>query len=190
MELVDLLHSEELHIQQLGQLVKDSLAEEKMLSQQLLEMERDEKPSFHQRIADGVASFGGSWKFIIFFLGFMFLWIAYNVTRTLSPGFDPYPFILLNLILSCIAALQAPVIMMSQNRKEDKDRIRSRSDYMINLKAELEVRGLHSKVDLLISEEMKTLFQVQEKQVELLLKIQRQLDQLAARSQSHDSDQR
>lgn len=176
MELIDLLQSEELHIQQLDKLVKDSLAEEKMLSQQLVEMETEEKPSFHERLADGVASFGGSWKFIITFLSFMFLWIGFNVTRSLNQGFDPYPFILLNLILSCIAALQAPVIMMSQNRKEDKDRLRSRSDYMINLKAELEVRGLHRKVDLLISEEMKTLFQAQEKQIELLLKIESKLD--------------
>lgn len=176
MDLIDLLHSEELHVQQLDQLVKESLAEEKMLSIQLFEMEREEKPSFHQRVADGVASFGGSWKFIITFLSFMFLWIAYNTVKSADPSFDPYPFILLNLILSCIAALQAPVIMMSQNRKEDKDRLRSRSDYMINLKAELEVRGLHRKVDLLISEEMKTLFLAQEKQIELLMKIQEQLD--------------
>jgi uncharacterized membrane protein len=181
MDLTELMHSEELHIQKLDQLVKESLAEEKMLSLQLLEMEREVKPSFHQQIADGIANFGGSWKFIISFLGFMFVWISFNVNQALNHPFDPYPFILLNLILSCIAALQAPIIMMSQNRKEEKDRLRSRSDYMINLKAELEVRGIHRKIDLLITEEMKTLFLIQEKQMEMLTEIQSQLAQIKDR---------
>jgi uncharacterized membrane protein len=176
MDLVELMHSENLHVQQLDQMVKDSLDEEKMLSLRLLEVEKEEKLSFHQQIADKVASFGGSWKFILSFLGFMTLWIGFNVIWVANKGFDPYPFILLNLILSCVAALQAPIIMMSQNRKEDKDRLRSRSDYMINLKAELEVRGLHRKVDLLMAEEMKMLFQFQQKQLELLIKIQAQLE--------------
>lgn len=103
-----------------------------------------------QGISDKVARFGGSWNFIILFGIILLVWILFN---TLSPNmdeFDPYPFILMNLILSCIAAMQAPIIMMSQNRKEEKDRKRSENDYLINLKAELEVRSLHQKVDLLL----------------------------------------
>lgn len=101
-----------------------------------------------QRIADKVASFGGSWTFIISFGVFIFIWISINIFWLVNKGFDPYPFILLNLILSCIAALQAPVIMMSQNRQEEKDRDRAKKDYMINLKSELEIRTLHEKLTI------------------------------------------
>lgn len=128
------------------------------------------------QLADKVANFGGSWKFISVFGFFILLWIVANVFWLANQGFDPYPFILLNLILSCIAALQAPIIMMSQNRQEEKDRRRSRSDYMVNLKAEMEVRSLHSKIDLLISEEMRSLFKVQQAQIDLLIKIQSTLE--------------
>lgn len=176
MDLNELIASESLHIQQLDKLVKDSIAEEETLSSRLVEMEKDEYITKAQQIADHVASFGGSWTFILTFLAFIAVWIAFNTFWALNQGFDPYPFILLNLILSCIAALQAPVIMMSQNRQEEKDRRRARSDYMINLKAELEVRGLHRKIDLLLAEEMNTLFKVQQTQVELLMKIQSHLD--------------
>jgi uncharacterized membrane protein len=112
-------------------------------------LDGDEKQNltFGQRIADKVASFGGSWTFIISFGVFIFLWISLNVLWLINKGFDPYPFILLNLILSYLAALQAPVIMMSQNRQEEKDRERSKNDYMINLKSELEIRTLHEKID-------------------------------------------
>lgn len=103
-----------------------------------------------QRVADKVASFGGSWTFIISFGGFLLLWISLNMLWLSNRGFDPYPFILLNLILSSLAAIQAPVIMMSQNRQEEKDRERSKKDYMINLKSELEIRMLHEKIDHLI----------------------------------------
>lgn len=105
---------------------------------------------FGQKLADSVAEFGGSWKFISSFMFFLLLWIILNSIALLSHPFDPYPFILLNLILSCIAALQAPIIMMSQNRQEEKDRERAKKDYMINLKSELEIRILHEKVDQLL----------------------------------------
>ena len=106
--------------------------------------------TFGQRLADNVADFGGSWTFIIWFFIVIMIWIACNVYLLMDKGFDPYPFILLNLILSCLASLQAPIIMMSQNRQEEKDRERARKDYMINLKSELEIRMLDDKLDHLI----------------------------------------
>ncbi|MCF3107504.1 DUF1003 domain-containing protein [Niabella sp. CC-SYL272] len=104
-----------------------------------------------QRLADRVSGFGGSWTFIIAFIIFLLAWIFVNIYWMHNKGFDPYPFILLNLILSCLAALQAPIIMMSQNRQEEKDRVRSKMDYMVNLKSELEVRILHEKLDQLLT---------------------------------------
>ncbi len=124
--------------------------------------------SLGQRVADKVASFGGSWTFIISFGVFIFVWISANVIFLSNKGFDPYPFILLNLILSCIAALQAPVIMMSQNRQEEKDRDRSRKDYMINLKSELEIRILHEKIDHLMMHQQQELLAIQEVQVDMM----------------------
>lgn len=121
-----------------------------------------------QRMADHVASFGGSWTFIISFGFFLFVWILLNTAFLLNKGYDPYPFILLNLILSCIAALQAPIIMMSQNRQEEKDRERSKLDYMINLKSELEIRTLHEKLDHLIIHQQRDLFEIQEIQIEMM----------------------
>ena len=121
-----------------------------------------------QKVADHVASFGGSWTFIISFGVFLVIWIAFNVFWLLNKGFDPYPFILLNLILSCIAAMQAPVIMMSQNRQEEKDRERAKKDYMINLKSELELRMLHEKMDHLILHQEQELLEIQKVQIEML----------------------
>jgi len=121
-----------------------------------------------QKMADHVASFGGSWTFIISFGFFLLVWILLNTAFLLNKGFDPYPFILLNLILSCIAALQAPIIMMSQNRQEEKDRERSKLDYMINLKSELEIRTLHEKMDHLIIHQQRDLFEIQEIQIEMM----------------------
>ncbi|MBU3741293.1 MAG: DUF1003 domain-containing protein [Candidatus Kapabacteria bacterium] len=102
-----------------------------------------------QRLADHVAAFGGSWLFISAFFTFILLWMLTNVLLLAGHAFDPYPFILLNLILSCLAAVQAPIIMMSQNRQEEKDRQRARADYRVNLKAEVEIRLLHEKIDAL-----------------------------------------
>lgn len=129
----------------------------------------DEIPlSIGQKLADKVASFGGSWTFILSFMGFLVIWILINVIWFNNKGFDPYPFILLNLILSCIAALQAPIIMMSQNRQEEKDRERAKKDYMINLKSELEIRNLHEKIDHLILHEQQELIEIQKIQIELM----------------------
>jgi len=124
--------------------------------------------SVGQRIADKVASFGGSWTFIISFGVFIFIWININVFWMVNKSFDPYPFILLNLILSCIAALQAPVIMMSQNRQEEKDRERGKKDYMINLKSELEIRTLHEKIDHLIMDQQQELLELQKDQIDMM----------------------
>lgn len=124
--------------------------------------------NFGQRVADNVADFGGSWTFIISFFIFILIWIASNVYILLNKGFDPYPFILLNLILSCLAALQAPVIMMSQNRQEEKDRERAKKDYMINLKSELEIRLLDDKIDHLIMHQQQELIEIQKVQIEMM----------------------
>jgi uncharacterized membrane protein len=168
-KLEQLLQTENDQLQKLNEIVQKSIEEEKLLSEKLLEFE-DKNPPFVSRLADKVATFGGSWKFIISFGIFMLVWIVVNV-YLLKKSFDPFPFILLNLLLSTIAALQAPVIMMSQNRKEEKDRQRAVNDYLINLKSEIEVRNLHGKVDLLMTEQMKTLFEIQKTQVDLMEEI-------------------
>lgn len=124
--------------------------------------------TFGQKIADKVALFGGSWTFIITFFMFIAVWIASNIILLNGKGFDPYPFILLNLILSCIAAVQAPVIMMSQNRQEEKDRNRSKKDYLINLKAELEIRNLHEKLDHLMIQQHEKMLEIQQIQIDML----------------------
>ena len=130
--------------------------------------------TYGQRLADRIASFGGSWTFIIIFFAILFTWISLNLYFFTQP-FDPFPFILLNLILSCLAALQAPVIMMSQNRQEEKDRERSKHDYQVNLKAELEIRMLHEKMDHLILIQQQKLFEMQKIQIEMLQEITNRL---------------
>lgn len=124
-----------------------------------------------QKVADKVATFGGSWKFIILFGVFILIWITLNIFWLFNKGFDPYPFILLNLILSCLAAIQAPVIMMSQNRQEEKDRDRSKKDYMINLKSELEIRILHEKIDHFIMDQQQELLELQKTQIDMMTDI-------------------
>lgn len=148
-----LLATENEQLLKLNEIVHKAIEEEKLLSGKLLEFE-DRNPPFVSRLADKVAGFGGSWKFIIAFALFMFLWIVINV-YLLSKPIDAFPFIFLNLLLSALAALQATIILMSQNRKEEKDRQRAVNDYLINLKAEIEVRNLHAKFDSLITEQMK-----------------------------------
>jgi uncharacterized membrane protein len=128
----------------------------------------DDSLAIGQRIADKVASFGGSWTFILSFLTFLLGWIAINVFILANKGFDPYPFILLNLLLSCIAALQAPVIMMSQNRQGEKDREKAQNDYMINLKSELEIRMLHEKIDHIILHQEQSLIEIQRIQIDMM----------------------
>lgn len=133
--------------------------------------ELEEELSMGQRLADRMADFVGSWPFIVIFGVFLSVWISINVFVLLAKPFDPYPFILLNLILSCIAAIQAPLIMMSQNRQEMKDRIRSQNDYKVNLKAELEIRQLHEKIDHILLSQGKRLFDIQQIQIEMMEQI-------------------
>ena len=133
-------------------------------------------PTLGQRIADKVATFGGSWTFIISFGVFILIWICINMFWLANQGFDPYPFILLNLILSCIASMQAPVIMMSQNRQGERDRARGEKDYLINLKSELEIRTLHEKMDHLILHQQQELMEIQRLQIEMLSDIQSQIN--------------
>src|SRR5438067_8121985 len=124
-------------------------------------------------MSDRIASFGGSWRFIILFGTVLLVWVVLNGVFLMNHGFDPYPFILLNLILSCLAAVQAPVIMMSQNRAEARDRLRAENDYKVNLKAELEIRHLHEKIDHLLRRQYNRLFEIQQIQIELLEEIGR-----------------
>jgi len=140
-----------------------------------IDTEDRQKLTVGQKVADKVASFGGSWTFIISFGIFIFFWINVNVFWLVNKSFDPYPFILLNLILSCLAALQAPVIMMSQNRQEEKDRERAKKDYMINLKSELEIRMLHEKIDHFIMHQQQELLEIQKTQIEMMNDILRQV---------------
>ena len=126
---------------------------------------------FGERLADQIADFGGSWKFVISFLVFLLVWILSNVFLLIRAPFDPYPFILLNLLLSAIAAFQAPVIMMSQNRVEARDRMRAEHDYQVNLKAELEIRSLHEKIDHLLMKQMQHLVEIQQFQLDILNKL-------------------
>ncbi|MFM9986815.1 MAG: DUF1003 domain-containing protein [Flavobacteriales bacterium] len=168
------IKTEDQQLLKLQQIVQSAIEEEKLIVDRILN-EPKEKITRAQSISDKVAQFGGSWNFIIAFAIVLSVWIIFNIASPKSIRFDPYPFILMNLVLSAIAALQAPIIMMSQNRKEEKDRKRSENDYMINLKAELELRILHQKVDLLIEEQIKNLFASQAEQLELLKKIQNQI---------------
>ena len=128
-----------------------------------------------QKIADKVAAFGGSWTFIITFFLFILVWMLINILLLTIKPFDPYPFILLNLILSCLAAIQAPIIMMSQNRQEQKDRLRAEHDYKINLKAELEIKLLSEKIDHLLVHQNKKLLEIQEVQTDYLDDLMREV---------------
>ena len=172
--LKQLLDTENVQLQKLHDIVADAVREEELLTSKLTES-AVEKTTFGMRLADQVAAFGGSWMFIITFGAIILIWISINALQLVNAPFDPYPFILLNLVLSCLAALQAPVIMMSQNRQEQKDRQRAENDYLINLKAEIEIRNLHQKIDLLMAEQLKNLMEIQKIQIELLEKLNRQM---------------
>jgi uncharacterized membrane protein len=175
-EIDKLLAEQNEHLKKLHQIVSDTIREEELIIDKLLHPEK-EIITRGQSISDKVARFGGSWKFIILFGIILTVWIVFNVAFP-KDGFDPYPFILMNLVLSCIAALQAPIIMMSQNRQEEKDRMRGENDYMINLKAEMEIRSLHQKMDLLLEEQIKTLYETQAKQFTMLREITKRLEEL------------
>jgi len=166
----NLLESEKGELSTLEQEVLRSLREHEILSLDT-ESELEQQWTFGERMADKIATFGGSWTFLICFAVFLCLWIGINSLVLIMRPFDPYPYIFLNLMLSCLAAVQAPIIMMSQNRQEAKDRIRSQHDYQVNLKAELEIRHLHEKVDHLLSHQWSRLVQIQELQLELLAEL-------------------
>jgi uncharacterized membrane protein len=143
------------------------LQEQELMSRDINE-DFDQHLTFGERLSDKIAIFGGSWRFIITFGSVMFVWIVINSLILLKRPFDPYPFILLNLVLSCLAALQAPIIMMSQNRQESKDRLHSEHDYQINLKAELEIRNLQEKIDHLLRHQWQRLLEIQQIQMDLM----------------------
>ena len=163
----ELLKAEHGDLTELDRQVAESLATHETLAENI-EAEFEIERTFGERLSDHLASFGGSWTFIIIFGCIIFVWILYNQAASDPSRFDPFPYILLNLILSCLAALQAPVIMMSQKRQEVKDRMRSQSDYRIDLKAELEIRHLHEKIDHLISRQWQRLTEIQQMQLETM----------------------
>ncbi|WP_086314254.1 hypothetical protein A5821_001862 [Enterococcus sp. 7F3_DIV0205] len=141
-----------------------------------------------QKTADSIAKFGGSWPFIFLFIAVLVIWIIINSTQLLGKPFDSYPFILLNLALSCLAAIQAPVIMMSQNRQEARDREQANNDYKVNLKAEIEVNLLHEKMDYLINSQWQHLVQMQHLQIELLSELQEQINELSERKRADEDE--
>ncbi|MDO8505782.1 MAG: DUF1003 domain-containing protein [bacterium] len=147
--------------------VKKNLEAQETIAQNV-NIEFDRRLTFGEKLADRVAAFGGSWKFIILFGSILCVWIIINSIVLFTRPFDPFPFILLNLVLSSIAALQAPVIMMSQNRQAAKDRMQAEHDYNVNVKAELEIRNLHGKMDFLIERQWQRLLEIQQIQIDLL----------------------
>lgn len=161
------LEAERGELSALERQVVESLRESDLLAQDI-NRQFDRQISVGERIADSVAKFGGSWTFILSFGVVLLLWITANSAALFWRPWDPYPYILLNLCLSCLAAMQAPVIMMSQNRQEAKDRLRAENDYRVNLKAELEIRNLHAKMDLLLSHQWQRLLEIQEIQTEMM----------------------
>lgn len=163
----NILEADKGELSTLEEQVMKSLQVHEILSKDI-NVEFDEQLTFGERMADRIAEFGGSWRFIAIFVAVLLLWIGVNTAVIIWRPFDPYPFILLNLVLSCLAAIQAPIIMMSQNRQEDKDRLQSQHDYLVNLKAELEIRHLHDKVDHLINNQWQRLLEIQEIQTELM----------------------
>jgi uncharacterized membrane protein len=162
-----ILKKEKGELNKLDKQVVKSLVEHESIVKDI--MQEKETLTLGQKLADGVAKFGGSWAFIIFFAFCLLTWVLINTIFLLSSKpFDPFPFILLNLFLSCLAAIQAPIIMMSQNRKDQKDRVRSENDYKINLKSELEIRHLHEKLDNLIQHQWQRLLEIQKLQLDLM----------------------
>jgi uncharacterized membrane protein len=170
----NLIEEEKGRIEDLDRDVLKSIDDSEMISSNIFK-NFNETLRLPDRISDNVARFGGSWRFIIIFFVVLLVWIVINSSFLIRKPFDPYPFILMNLILSCIAALQAPIIMMSQNRVEAKDRLRSENDYKVNLKAEIEIRTLHEKVDHLLLEQWSKMMKIQEMQIEILEEIKKDI---------------
>ena len=183
----NLISQEKGEMEKLDQDVMEAIRDNSILSENIKdEVEKDS--TLGQRVADKVATFGGSWTFIIIFFTFLLIWMFLNFWMLHNKGFDPYPFILLNLILSCLAAIQAPIIMMSQNRQEDKDRERAEHDYKINLKAELEIKLLSEKIDHLLVHQNKKLLEIQEMQIQYLENIEQQVLQSKSKTKKSDDN--
>jgi uncharacterized membrane protein len=168
----ELLKAEHGELTELDRQVAQSIAEHDTVTEDV-DHDFDVHRTLAERVSDHLATFGGSWTFILWFMAALALWIAFNQAAPAQDQFDPYPYILLNLILSCVAALQAPIIMMSQKRQEAKDRLRSQNDYQVNLKAELEIRHLHEKMDHLISRQWQRLAEIQQMQLEAMQDVAR-----------------
>ncbi|MEE3071923.1 MAG: DUF1003 domain-containing protein [Pseudomonadota bacterium] len=162
-----LLEEERGELGEIDRQVVAALSAHQLVTQNIAE-EAPARMTLGDRVADRVAAFGGSWTFILGFLAVLILWMGVNVAHVFQKPFDPYPFILLNLVLSSLAALQAPVIMMSQRRQEQKDRLRAENDYRVNLKAELEIRQLHEKIDHQLAHQWEKLAELQKIQIDLL----------------------
>lgn len=149
----------------------------KQIISQNLNTTINQKATFGQKSADAVAKFGGSWPFIFLFVVILGSWILLNTLHFFGLSFDRYPFILLNLVLSCLAAIQAPIIMMSQNRQAARDRIAADHDYQTNLKAELEISLLHEKIDYLMSQQWQQMLELQQLQIELLTQLNKKFQE-------------
>ncbi len=169
-----LLDVQSAHQKMMNQIVLNAIEEQEGLVHKLFEEERNIKLTIGQKISDAIASFGGSWPFIFIFFVLLFGWMALN-SLLADKAFDPYPYILLNLVLSCIAAIQAPIILMSQNRKEVRETKRAQDAYLINLKSELENRAMDQKLNLLINEEFNELIEIQKIQISKLENIESSL---------------
>lgn len=172
--LIKLVEQEKGEIAKIDSDVMEAIRSNSILSENI-EDEIEAKLTIGQHVADKIAVFGGSWTFIIAFFSFILIWLAINIWVFTTDSFDPYPFILLNLILSCLAAIQAPIIMMSQNRQEQKDRTRAEHDYKINLKAELEIKLLSDKIDHLLVHQNKKLMEIQAVQIDYLEDLLKQI---------------
>lgn len=170
----DVLAKDKGELSVLEEQVVNSLKEHELLSEDI-NVEFDRKLTLGEHLADKMAEYAGSWRFIGIFCGVLLLWIVINSIVLIWRPFDPYPFIFLNLILSCIAAVQAPIIMMSQNRQESRDRLQSEYDYRVNLKAELEIRHLHEKMDHLLINQWQRLLEIQEMQMDLMEELGRRI---------------
>ncbi|CAM5182285.1 putative membrane protein OS=Bosea thiooxidans OX=53254 GN=SAMN05660750_02781 PE=4 SV=1 [Bosea thiooxidans] len=167
----EILREEHGEYSDLDREVAESIARQETIAENV-EDDFEERRTLGERFSDNLASFGGSWAFLISFGVVLVVWMAINAAIGQAGAFDPYPFILLNLVLSCLAAVQAPIIMMSQKRQETKDRLRSLNDYQVNLKAELEIRHLHEKMDHLVTRQWQRLAEIQQVQLEMLQEAQ------------------
>ncbi len=163
----NLLETDQGNLTELEKEVINNITNHELISTNL-DKDFDTKWTLGERVADKIASFGGSWAFMGVFAGFLLVWITINSMIFLWNPVDPFPYILLNLVLSCLAAIQAPIIMMSQNRQEAKDRVRSQHDYQVNLKAELEIRQLNEKIDHLLYHQWEKLTKIEEIQLDVL----------------------